>query len=134
VAMRHSEVPRSAAASAVHAARRTGEQAMGEVADQMDGQRRALDEPAQGRVALLDTAQAAPAAQRTPELVYPLPCMYEATRSAIMMVGALVLPPIRLGMTEASTTRRPVMPRTLHSWSTTAIGSLSAPILQVPTG
>jgi hypothetical protein len=57
-----------------------------------------------------------------------------ATRSAIMMVGALVLPPIRLGITEASTTRRPSMPRTRHSWSTTAIGSLSGPILQVPTG
>ena len=32
--------------------------------------------------------------------------------SAIMMVGALVLPDIRSGITEASTTRRPSMPRT----------------------
>ena len=32
--------------------------------------------------------------------------------SAIMMVGALVLPDIRSGMIDASTTRRPWMPRT----------------------
>ena len=32
--------------------------------------------------------------------------------SAIMMIGALVLPDTRSGMIEASTTRRPSMPRT----------------------
>ena len=35
-----------------------------------------------------------------------------AAFSAIMMVGALVLPPTRVGMTEASTTRSPSSPRT----------------------
>jgi len=60
--------------------------------------------------------------------------MKEATRSAIMMVGALVLPPTSVGITEASTTRRPSSPRTWHWLSTTAMVSLSAPILQVPTG
>src|SRR5215813_982231 len=34
--------------------------------------------------------------------------------SAIMIVGALVLPDIRSGMTDASTTRKPSMPRTLR--------------------
>src|SRR5690606_13569256 len=53
-------------------------------------------------------------------------------RSAIMMVGALVLPPISLGITEASTTRRASMPRTRSSGSTTAWASL--PIQQVPIG
>ena len=43
---------------------------------------------------------------------YALPWMKAATRSAIMIVGALVLPPTRVGMTEASTTRRPSTPRT----------------------
>src|SRR6185437_4898508 len=44
--------------------------------------------------------------------------------SAIMMVGALVLPDIRSGMTEASSTRK--------RWSTTASGSL--PMRQVEVG
>src|SRR5262249_31293581 len=96
-----------------------------------------------GGVALLDAAEAAPASQSAAELVHhaaiagvcaSLSCMKPATRSAIMMVGALVLPPIRVGITEASTTRRPSSPRTRHWLSTTAIGSLSGPILQVPTG
>src|SRR5260370_26898742 len=56
-----------------------------------------------------------------------------AAFSPIMMVGALVLPPIRVGMIEASTTRRPSSPHTLSFGSTTASGSLT-PILQVPTG
>lgn len=55
-----------------------------------------------------------------------------AAFSAIIIVGALVLPPTRVGMTEASTTRRPSMPRTRRLGSTTAISSV--PILQVPTG
>src|SRR3981081_328453 len=61
-------------------------------------------------------------------------CMKAATRSAIMMVGALVLPPTSVGITEASTTRSPCRPWTRQRWSTTAIGSLTGPILQVPTG
>src|SRR5437867_12651636 len=52
--------------------------------------------------------------------------------SPIMMQGALVLPLVSVGMIEASATRRPPMPCTLSSGSTTAIGSL--PILHVPTG
>ena len=55
-----------------------------------------------------------------------------AAFSPIMMVGALVLPPIRVGITEASTTRRPSSPCTFSFASTTAIASL--PILAVPTG
>src|SRR5260370_23070883 len=49
-----------------------------------------------------------------------------------MMVGALVLPVVTVGITEASITRRPAMPTTRSRGSTTAIGSV--PILQVPTG
>ncbi len=55
-----------------------------------------------------------------------------AAFSPIMIDGALVLPPIRVGMIEASTTRRPAMPRTLSSGSTTAPSS--TPMRQVPTG
>src|ERR1017187_1670239 len=56
-----------------------------------------------------------------------------AAFSPIMMVGALVLPPIKVGITEASTMRRPSIPQTFSFGSTTARGSLT-PILQVPTG
>src|SRR6185369_16081450 len=56
-----------------------------------------------------------------------------AAFSPIMMVGALVLPPISVGMIEASTTRNPSTPYTFSFGSTAAIGSLT-PILQVPTG
>ena len=61
-----------------------------------------------------------------------LRCGALAARSPIMMEGALVLPLIKVGMMEASATRRPSMPCTFNSLLTTAIGSL--PILQVPTG
>jgi len=43
-----------------------------------------------------------------------------AAFSAIMIVGAVVLPPISVGMTEASTTRSPSSPRTFNVGSTTA--------------
>ena len=43
-----------------------------------------------------------------------------AAFSAIMTVGALVLPPISVGITEASTTESPSMPRTRSAGSTTA--------------
>src|SRR5450830_77223 len=57
-----------------------------------------------------------------------------AAFSPIMKVGALVLPPHSVGMIDASATRKPVMPLIRSRVSTTAIASLSGPILQVPTG
>src|SRR6185437_11678314 len=62
------------------------------------------------------------------------PRMMSAIFSAIMITVALILAPTRSGMTAASTTRKPSIPRTLHSGSTTAIGSASTPILQLPSG
>ncbi len=55
-----------------------------------------------------------------------------AARSAIIMVGALVLPPISVGITEASITRSPSTPRTRNCVSTTEASSL--PMRQVPMG
>src|SRR5690606_18151237 len=55
-----------------------------------------------------------------------------AAFSAIMMTGALVLPDVTIGMTDASITRKPSMPCTFNCASTTASGS--EPILHVPTG
>src|SRR6266852_2337158 len=54
--------------------------------------------------------------------------------SAIIMVGALVFPDVIVGITEASITRKPSTPNTRSLSSTTANGSLSRPILAVPTG
>jgi hypothetical protein len=62
------------------------------------------------------------------------PRIRSATFSAIMMTGALMLPPTKSGVTEASTTRKPSIPKTRSSPSTTAVLSLSVPILQVPSG
>ncbi|SLN14581.1 hypothetical protein ROA7023_00147 [Roseisalinus antarcticus] len=59
--------------------------------------------------------------------------MAREARSPIIIVGAQMLPPISVGMIEASATRRLAIPLTQSpSGSTTAIGSV--PILQVPTG
>ncbi len=54
--------------------------------------------------------------------------------SAIIMVGALVLPDVIVGITEASITRSRSMPITRSRSSTTVIGSLLSPIFAVPTG
>ncbi len=54
-----------------------------------------------------------------------------AACSPIIIAGAFVLPPVMLGMIEASATRSPSMPRTRRSGSTTARSSV--PIRQVPT-
>ena len=58
--------------------------------------------------------------------------MRSATRSAIMMVGVLVLARGIVGMREASQTRRFSTPNTRPWPSVTAIGSSERPILQVP--
>lgn len=61
------------------------------------------------------------------------PCRIKsAALSAIIIVGAFVFPATTRGITEASTTRSPSIPRTRNLSSTTASSSL--PILQVPAG
>ena len=57
-----------------------------------------------------------------------------AAFSAIITVAALVLPETRRGITDASTTRRPVIPWTRNCGSTTLLGSSARPIAAVPTG
>jgi hypothetical protein len=62
-------------------------------------------------------------------------CIIRATaRSATAMTAALVLPLTTFGIIDASKTRKPSTPRTRRSGSSTASGSSSRPILQVPTG
>src|SRR5262249_24441552 len=60
--------------------------------------------------------------------------MNSATLSAIMIVGILVLALTIFGITEESATRSPLTPYTRQYGSTTAIGSLSAPMAQVDVG
>ena len=57
-----------------------------------------------------------------------------AAFSAIISVGLLVLPLVMVGITPASTTRKPATPRTRKRLSTTARGSSSRPMRVVPTG
>lgn len=57
-----------------------------------------------------------------------------AAFSAIIIVGAFVLPETMVGIMEASTTRKLYTPYTRSLESTTAVGSWEEPILQVPTG
>lgn len=54
--------------------------------------------------------------------------------SAIIIVGAFVLPRTIVGIMDASTTLRPATPCTFNCGFTTASSSSSGPILQVPTG
>lgn len=61
--------------------------------------------------------------------------MSDAFSATIMigaLVGALVLPVVTFGSTDALTTRRPLMPMTRSCGSTTAVGSAFPPILHVP--
>src|SRR6478736_2524029 len=55
-----------------------------------------------------------------------------AAFSAIIITGALILPLIRSGITEASMTRNRSTPRTRRCGSTTALSSSSRPILHQP--
>ena len=65
---------------------------------------------------------------------YSRAMIQRAAFSAIISVGLLVLPLVMVGITLASTTRRPSTPRTRKWLSTTAAGSDAAPMRAVPTG
>ena len=64
----------------------------------------------------------------------PAQSLRAAARSAIMTVGRWVFADGMSGITDASTTRRLVMPWTRQAASTTAPAEGSIPIAQVPTG
>jgi hypothetical protein len=63
---------------------------------------------------------------------YFCPRIRSAARSAMAMVAAFTIACGNDGITDASTTRRPWVPRTRNARSTTAFSSV--PIRQVPTG
>ena len=63
---------------------------------------------------------------------YFRPRIRSAARSAMAMVAAFTIACGNDGITDASTTRRPWVPRTRNARSTTAFSSV--PIRQVPTG
>lgn len=69
-------------------------------------------------------------------IVHTAYCQFSLIRSAafspIMNAIELVWPAGMTGMIDVSTTRRPLIPRTLNLGSTTASGSESGPILHVP--
>ena len=84
---------------------------------------------------MTDRAEAPAHASLAATVRLPLPdLVHSAARSAKTMQVRLGFLDVMLGIAEASTTRRFSTPRTWKYWSTTAAGSLSGPILQVPTG
>src|SRR5690606_35724305 len=88
-----------------------------------------------GRVAGYQNAPPVAGGRLIPRFGQPstaFPRIRSEARSAIMIVGALVLPPINEGITDASITRRPCTPLTRNWLSTTQVSSL--PMRQVPTG
>ena len=77
--------------------------------------------------------------ERVPTAPGRAACTYRASAlimsaafSAIIITAAAVLAETMVGITEASTTRRPSRPMTLRRGSTTAAGPV--PMAQVPTG